>query len=186
MSRAAARKRQSKPKKTARKRPRGRPSKFTPGVAKRILDGLANGTPLTIICESINMPDSSTVWEWARKDEGFSQAIARARDAGFDRIAMDALEIADQVTDKDTIETKFGALPNKEWILRSRLRVETRLKLLAKWDPKRYGEKITQEISGPDGGPVRTEGDFRPSPEDEAVIRRIAETRAKLEDNAEA
>lgn len=71
-------------------------------------------------------------------------------------------------------------IPDKEWMLRSKLRVETRLKLLAKWDPKRYGEKITQEISGPDGGPVRTEGDFRPSPEDEAVIKRIAETRAKL------
>jgi hypothetical protein len=30
---------------------------------------------------------------------------------------------------------------DSEWISRSRLRVETRLKLLAKWDPKRYGDK---------------------------------------------
>lgn len=36
------------------------------------------------------------------------------------------------------------------------------------------------EHSGPNGGPIQTEGDFRPSAEDEAVIRRIAETRAKL------
>jgi hypothetical protein len=36
------------------------------------------------------------------------------------------------------------------------------------------------EHSGPGGGPIQTEGDFRPSPEDEEVIKRIAETRAKL------
>jgi hypothetical protein len=44
-----------------------------------------------------------------------------------------------------------------------RLQVETRLKLLAKWDPKRHGERIATEISGPDGGEIRTAGDFRPA-----------------------
>jgi len=174
----------SKPGKSARKavkkRPRGRPSKFTPAIANKIIEGLSKGTPLTIICEPNSMPGIRTVYDWMEKDAAFSADIARAREAGFDRIALDALNIADEVTYKDTIETKFGEIPNKEWILRSKLRVETRLKLLAKWDPKRYGEKITQEISGPDGGPVTTAGDFRPTAEDEVVIRRIAETRAKL------
>lgn len=172
-------------KKSGKKTPpkkRGRPSKFTPAIAKRIIAGLSSGTPLTIICGPANMPSDDTVRNWAKIDPGFSRDIARARETGFDQIAMDALRIADNVghENKDTIETKFGEIPNKEWIQRSALRVDTRLKLLAKWDPKRYGDKITQEITGPDGGPVRTEGDFRPSPEDEAVIRRIAETRAKL------
>lgn len=74
-------------------------------------------------------------------DEQLSADIARAREAGFDQIAMDALAIADE-TAFDTREGKDGALtPNSEWITRSRLRVDTRLKLLAKWDPKRYGDK---------------------------------------------
>jgi phage terminase small subunit len=38
------------------------------------------------------------------------------------------------------------------------------------------------EHSGPGGGPIQTEGDFRPTPEDEAVIRRIADARAKLKE----
>ena len=32
-----------------------------------------------------------------------------------------------------------------------KLQIETRLKLLAKWSPKKYGEKIQQELSNPDG-----------------------------------
>ena len=38
---------------------------------------------------------------------------------------------------------------NAEFVARSRLRVDTRLKLLAKWDPKRYGERseVKQEIA---------------------------------------
>ena len=144
---------------------------------------------MTVICRAKSMPSDTTVREWMAKDAVFSCAIAGAREVGFDRIAMDALAIADEVTDQDTIRFMRGEqvveIPNKEWIMRSKLRVETRLRLLAKWDPKRYGEKITQEISGPDGGPVRTEGDFRPSPEDEEVIRRIAETRAKVKQSQE-
>lgn len=36
------------------------------------------------------------------------------------------------------------------------------------------------EHSGPNGGPIQTEGEFRPSPEDEDKIREIAEARAKI------
>jgi hypothetical protein len=35
------------------------------------------------------------------------------------------------------------------------LRIETRLKLLAKWDPKRYGERLHSEVTGVDGGPLQ-------------------------------
>ena len=41
-------------------------------------------------------------------------------------------------------------------------------------------DKTLTEISGPDGGPIQTEGEFRPSPKDEEVIRRIAEARARI------
>lgn len=160
----------------APKRPVGRPTKFTPELAARICAELSTGKPMTIICDSEDMPNPSTVWDWTKNDPAFSQDIARARDSGYDRIAQDALNIADE-TGSDTVVTQFGPRPDKEWIMRSRLRVETRLKLLAKWDPKRYGERITQEISGPDGGPVKTQGEFRPTAEDEAMIIRIAEKR---------
>lgn len=48
--------------------------------------------------------------------------------------------------------------------------------------PDLWRDKVGLEHTGPGGGPIQTEGDFRPTPEDEEVIRRIAETRAKLQE----
>lgn len=106
-----------------------------------VIAGLRIGTPLTVICSAEGMPCDDTVRNWADADEQLARAIARAREVGFDQIAMDALAIADE-TKHDTKKLENGQeAPNSEWITRSRLRVDTRLKLLAKWDPKRYGDK---------------------------------------------
>jgi len=71
-------------------------------------------------------------------------AMEEARAAGYDALADECVAIADE-TAFDTIETDSGTKANKEWIQRSKLRVETRLKLLAKWHPKKYGEKLEIE-----------------------------------------
>lgn len=75
------------------------------------------------------MPKKSTVAEWRKKDEAFDGRVARARDDGFDAVADRCVEIADDSKD-------------------ARLQVETRLKLLACWDPRRYGNKAQVEHSG--------------------------------------
>lgn len=126
--------------KTAKKT--GRPSDFTEAVAKEIVERLSNGEPLAQICRDDHMPAVRTVSDWKKANEAFSADFAHAREAGFDAIALECLEIADD-TSRDTKEGPNGDEQcNNEWISRSRLRVETRLKLLAKWDPKRYGDKV--------------------------------------------
>jgi hypothetical protein len=121
--------------------PAGRPSTFTQAIADEICERLGNGEPLAQICRDDHMPGLTTVYDWQNGREEFSASIARAREAGFDQIAVDALKIADE-TMRDTVKDERGnERPNSEWITRSRLRVETRLKLLAKWDPRRYGDK---------------------------------------------
>jgi hypothetical protein len=37
----------------------------------------------------------------------------------------------------------------------SRLMVDTRKLLLSKMFPKKYGDKVAAQLSGPDGGPIR-------------------------------
>lgn len=125
----------------------GRPSKYTPELADEICERLSKGEPLTQICRSEHMPDRTTVHDWRAANEEFSQRFARAKDDGYDSIAMDCLHIADE-TGKDTKYTEHGEQADSEWITRSRLRVDTRLKLLAKWDPKRYGDKIEHDVQG--------------------------------------
>lgn len=119
----------------------GRPSTYTDEIAAEICERIGNGEPLAQICREDGMPSLTTVYRWQVDSEDFSASIARAREAGFDQIALDAMHIADE-TARDSRKGKRGEqIPNSEWIARSRLRVETRLKLLAKWDPRRYGDK---------------------------------------------
>lgn len=129
------------------KRPRGRPSKFTQQVADEICRRVALGETLASVCRDDKMPAVPTVNDWRRADETFSSAFARARDEGFDAIAAECLAIAEDGS-SDWVERKrrdgstYLAL-NDEHVQRSKLRIETRLKLLAKWDPKRFGERVT-------------------------------------------
>ncbi len=131
----------------------GRKSTFDQAKADRICEQLSEGIPLAQICRQEGMPAVRTVSDWKEANTNFATAFARAREEGFDAIAEECLRIADETTG-DNIPTENGDRPNSEWISRSKLRVETRLKLLAKWDPKRYGDKLTQEHTGPGGGNV--------------------------------
>lgn len=132
----------------------GRPSDYDEDVAERICSDLSHGIPLAEICRSLGI-GRTTVYDWKAAHPSFSERIARAREAGFDALADECLAIADETAH----DTKFVGeddtpVPNAEWISRSKLRVETRLKLLAKWDPKRYGDRVAHELSGPDGGAI--------------------------------
>jgi hypothetical protein len=135
----------------------GRPTLYTPELIEVIAERLSNGEPMAAICRDEGMPAYRTVKDWMDSKPEVSAAIACAREEGFDVIAAGTLEIADD-SRNDYIERLADegderaaeARVNSEHIQRSKLRIETRLKLLAKWDPKRYGERIALEhdVSG--------------------------------------
>ena len=136
----------------------GMPKTYTPEQRTKIVDtvlrGISVGTPMAALCRQQGMPDQSTIWDWCQADPALAQKVARARDDGFDALALEALAIADQTEDDTVIGEKGKPVANNEWIARSRLRVDTRLKLLACWDPKRYGNKTT--IQGDKDAPLET------------------------------
>ncbi|RYD49198.1 MAG: helix-turn-helix domain-containing protein [Verrucomicrobiaceae bacterium] len=51
--------------------------------------------------------------------------------------------------------------------------------------PDIWRDRVGLEHSGPNGGPIQTEGEYRPSPEDEAILKRIAETRSRIQEEQE-
>jgi len=127
----------------------GRPSKRTPEVVDQILQGISEGKTLTSLCANPDMPNRSTFIDWVNGDRQLSQRFAHARETGYDVIAEECLKIADFSALDTLINEKTGnPQADSEWIARSRLRVDTRLKLLAKWYPKKYGDKIDVEHSG--------------------------------------
>lgn len=80
--------------------------------------------------------------------EDVSLAIAQARENGEDMIAADCLNIADD-NSKDTRFTEAGVeVVNPDVVQRAKLRIETRLKLLAKWNPKKWGDKVDVTSAG--------------------------------------
>ncbi len=128
------------------KRPRGRPSSYTPELANEIVLRISKGEPLRQICRDEHMPHWTVVYDWQAADKDFSLRIAHARELGEEAIAQECLEIADNATN-DWMETSSpdggeGYRLNGEHIQRSKLRIETRLKLLAKWNPRKWGEKV--------------------------------------------
>jgi hypothetical protein len=111
---------------------------------------ISEGKTLRSYCRKPGAPSRELVDKWRRTNPEFGARIARARDIGYDAIAEEALAIADDASNDDDGEGNL----DHEFVARSKLRVETRLKLLAKWDPRRYGDKLA--VGGDaDAPPIR-------------------------------
>lgn len=135
----------------------GRKTTYTEKAARLICERIAEGEPLRQICRDETMPAWQTVYGWIEAQPEFAERFARARVAGFDAIAEQALRIADTPQIGQIIETSPDGtkVKSEDMLGHRKLQVETRLKLLAKWDPKRYGEKQEIEHTGKGGGPIR-------------------------------
>ena len=138
-------------------KPTGRPATYDKAIAQQMCEQLSEGIPLREICRQEGYPAWRTVYLWMSKDPDLSAAIAHARDVGYDAMAEECLDIADNAGNDymerlDADGVPIGYQVNGDHIQRSKLRIETRLKLLAKFNPKRYGDKIVH--SGDEINPV--------------------------------
>lgn len=132
------------------------PSLNTPELQEELVDWLASGQTLRAFCRLPGKPAWRTVYDWIEADKDFAARIARARDLGADAIAEEVLSIADTPVEGITLTTdeKGTKEVRGDMLGHRKLQVETRLKLLAKWNPKKYGEKIEQTHQGSGGGPI--------------------------------
>ena len=122
-----------------------RQTKRTPEVEERIIEGLTDGVPLRVLCRQDDIPSWRTVYDWINADPSFASRVAYARDLGFEAIAEDILDIAD---DTPAIS---------DHVQRSKMRIDTRLKLLACWSPKRYGNKQDVSIGNKEGETLKVQ-----------------------------
>jgi hypothetical protein len=121
------------------------PAKKNPELIEEVLSRIAQGETLAALGRELDF--HPTAWgQWVRADEALAIAYADARDTGHDVIADDVLQIIDSVPAQG------------EEIQRAKLRAEYRLKLLAKWNPKKYGDKQTVDVGNKDGETLKVEG----------------------------
>lgn len=109
---------------------------------------LALGEPLAAICRSPGFPAYSTVWDWQQADRNLAGAIALAREQGEEAIALEATEII------DGLRPVPGVPPDPS---RDKARAEVRLKLLAKFNPKRWGDSTQLRHADANGEKLDTQ-----------------------------
>jgi hypothetical protein len=111
---------------------------FSQTVFDAICNRMAEGESLRAICKTTGMPNKRTVMRWLEKSEElqtqYSEAQRLRAECYFDEI----IDIADSRSD-----------PQK-----TRVQIDARKWVLARMNPKKYGDKFTQELTGADGGPV--------------------------------
>jgi hypothetical protein len=110
------------------------------GIFTTVCERIAKGDTLMAICREDGMPSRERIYDWIEEDQELATRFAQARARGFDAIAESTVAISDD---------------REEDPASRRVRIETRLKLLAKWDPKRYGDKL--ELSGDKDRPLVVE-----------------------------
>ncbi|OOF85122.1 terminase small subunit [Rodentibacter ratti] len=121
----------------------GRPSSFIQEVADDICQLIAEGESLRKVCSRPGMPSQSMIFRWINEQPEFREQYARARENQADFLLEEMLEISDLATPEDVSVAK--------------LRVDARKWYITKVAPKKYGDRITQEISGVDGNVVQIE-----------------------------
>ncbi len=149
---------------TAKKQPKrkqrkptaaGSNSTYSEAVATIICARIAEGEFLRVICRELEIP-WRTVHQWREDRPDFAERYQKARDLGLDAILEDTLEIADTpFTGEETEEDANGnivKIKRADALGHRKLRIETRLKALAKFNPKKYGDLL--KVGDPDGKPM--------------------------------
>jgi len=115
---------------------------YSEELADEICARIAEGESMRGICADIHMPNWRTVWRWLDANDDFASRCARARTLQAEALECDMAEI-----ERDTLSGVVDAKAANVVLSSKRWRA-------AKLAPKKYGDKITTELTGADGGPV--------------------------------
>lgn len=127
-----------------KKRKSGHPSPYEGReveIAMAIAERLKTGESMVQILRENSFPKFDAVHSWRARFPEIDRILRDARAEGCDALAAQCIEIADEVALSDSEDKQAD-------VAAARLRIDTRLRLLGKWDPKRYGEKVEVEHSG--------------------------------------
>jgi len=129
-------------------------------LCEQIIDWIGKGETLREFCRVPEHPAYTKVYAWLDEDATFRERFMRARAVGYDCIAEDCMRIADTpMVGEIVTDSEEGRTVRREDMLGHRkLQVETRLKLLAKFNPKKYGDRVA--LAGDDDAPIKIEANF--------------------------
>lgn len=119
-------------------------------VFKSILSEIEEGASLRSILSKEGMPVKSTFFEWLKESEEKSNHYAKSIEARADSMFDEMLEIAYTTELGETVKTTMNGVETTsgDMLGHRRLKIDTLKWVLGRMNPKKYGDKIQQEISG--------------------------------------
>lgn len=114
----------------------GRPTDYTKDMADKICEKISGGLSLRAICAEPGMPARGTVYRWLIENADFQDQYARAREEQADSFADEIIDIADSVA------------PETGEVAKAKLQIDARKWKASKMAPKKYGDKVEQQITG--------------------------------------
>lgn len=127
-------------------------------IMARICTMLIEGFAMKVIAVEEGMPSIPTIYNWMKEFPEFMEDYLAAKAVQAELMADELLKIADDGSNDTYTDEEGEVKTNFDVIARSKLRVDARKFLMEKQAPRRFGQKVSSEISGPNGGPVKTVG----------------------------
>ena len=145
----------------------GQASTYTAEDGATICAALSEGHSLLSICEAMGI-SYDTAYGWERDIPQHGKDSARAREIGCHAMADKCLQIActPMIGEERTIRPD-GSIEVREgdMLAHRKLMIDTHMRLLGKWLPKVYGDKVA--IGGAtDLPPIKTDSTVTLTPED--------------------
>lgn len=135
----------------------GRPSKYTPELGDKICEKLAEGKSMRYISRLKSMPSCSTMFKWIREIPEFSQQYDTAKQETHNAWFEEITDIPDNQVGNPLLNDEGEPILDEAGnpvmtvdaaaIQHARLRVDSRKWALSKLMPKKYGDRVTQDLN---------------------------------------
>lgn len=111
-----------------------------------LCEWVSEGKTVREYCRQDGAPHWTTVYDWINESEEVTLRFARAKELGEEAIAQDVLMIADTPCEGQIItdDGEKVTIRKGDMLGHRKLQIDTRLKLLAKWNPKKWGDKTVE------------------------------------------
>lgn len=119
---------------------RGRPSEYSKELIEEICNVISSSSKgIKLLCkENSHWPNKDTIFTWLKNNKEFSDQYARAKKCQVEFLVDEILEIADDASHDQLINSEGKTIFNPQAVNRARLKIDTRKWLACKLVPRVY------------------------------------------------
>lgn len=136
---------------------------FSQTIFDRICGLIAGGKSVREVCALEGMPDRATFNCWRKStpelQAQYDAACIDREEVYFEQIIAiaDECRAGTKTVTKETAAGTFTETTEIDMVERARVQIDARKWTLARMNRKKYGDHVTEELTGPNGGPLQIE-----------------------------